>query len=65
AFETMVDHLRSRYTIGYVSSNTRRDGTYRKVRVQISPDVQKREGDLTVSTRRGYLAPKDNRAQVH
>jgi len=65
AFETMVDHLRSRYTIGYVSSNTRRDGTYRKVRVQISPDVQKREGDLTVSTRRGYLAPKDHGARVH
>lgn len=60
AFGTMVDHLRSRYTLGYVSSNTKRDGTYRKVKVQISPDVQKREGDLVVSTRRGYLAPREN-----
>jgi Ca-activated chloride channel family protein len=65
AFETMVDHLRSRYTIGYVSSNTKRDGTYRKVKVQVSPDVQKREGDLTVSTRRGYLAHKDRAVQTH
>src|SRR5262249_43704064 len=56
AFETMVDHLRSRYTLGYVSTNTKRDGTYRKVKVQVSPEVQKREGDLTVSTRRGYVA---------
>jgi VWFA-related protein len=57
AFETLVDHLRSRYTLGYVSSNTKRDGTFRKVKVQISPEVQKREGELSVSTRRGYLAP--------
>jgi len=59
AFETMVDHLRSRYTLGYVSTNTKRDGTYRKVKVQVSAEVQKREGDLTVSTRRGYMAPKE------
>jgi VWFA-related protein len=65
AFEMLVDHLRSRYTLGYVSSNTKRDGTFRKVKVQVSPEVQKREGDLTVSTRRGYLAPSQQGNGTH
>jgi len=65
AFETMVDHLRSRYTIGYVSTNTKRDGTYRKVKVQVSPEIQKREGDLTVSTRRGYMAHREGESRAH
>ena len=65
AFETMVDHLRNRYTLGYVSSNTKRDGTYRKVKVLISPEIQKREGDLAVSTRRGYLAPSEQTNGAH
>jgi Ca-activated chloride channel homolog len=65
AFETLVDHLRSRYTLGYVSSNTKRDGTFRKVKVQVSPEIQKREGDLSVSTRRGYMAPREQGNRAH
>ncbi|MGH9829027.1 MAG: VWA domain-containing protein, partial [Blastocatellia bacterium] len=44
AFGTLIDHLRSRYTIGFVSSNSRRDGTYRKLKLVTVPSVHKREG---------------------
>ena len=49
--------IRSQYTIGYHSSNRNRDGTFRKVKITAG-----RNGDrgLRVTTRGGYIAPKDN-----
>jgi Ca-activated chloride channel family protein len=58
AFSNLIDHLRNRYTIGFVSSNTKRDGTYRKLKLEVAPAIQKREGDVVVKTRRGYKAAK-------
>ena len=46
--------IRSQYTIGYVSSNTRRDGAFRKVRITA---VDRNRKSLQVETRAGYLAP--------
>ncbi|HKV41397.1 MAG TPA: VWA domain-containing protein [Blastocatellia bacterium] len=57
AFGTLVDHLRSRYTIGFVSTNAKRDGSYRKLKLEVTSDIQRREGQVVVKTRRGYLAP--------
>ncbi len=47
--------LRNQYSIGYVSSNTLRDGTYRRIKVQLDP--AKAQG-LHTRYRRGYQAPK-------
>ncbi|HYM01289.1 MAG TPA: VWA domain-containing protein [Blastocatellia bacterium] len=65
AFGTLMDHLRSRYTIGFVSSNTKRDGTYRKLKLVVAPAVRKREGDVVAITRRGYLAAKGSSMDAH
>jgi VWFA-related protein len=47
--------IRNQYTIGYVASNSKRDGTYRAVRVKITaPHVDR----WIVRTRMGYIAPK-------
>jgi Ca-activated chloride channel family protein len=48
--------IRSQYTIGYHSSNTNRDGRFRRVKITAS-----RNGNqgLRVTTRGGYLAPAD------
>ena len=53
AFDQISQELRSQYTLGYYSSNTARDGTYRKVKVDTT------RKDLDVLARRGYYAPKN------
>ena len=46
--------IRSRYTLGYVSSNERTDGAWRKIEIKITrPDAK----DLRVRARRGYYGP--------
>jgi VWFA-related protein len=57
SFEQLIDHLRARYTLGFVSSNLVRDGKYRKLKLQLSPEAENRGGKLLIKTRRGYLAP--------
>ena len=51
AFRQINQELRSQYNIGYLSSNTKRDGTYRKVEIKIA------EKGLKLSYRKGYYAP--------
>ena len=58
AFNTLVSHLRTRYSMGFVSSNKKYDGSLRKLKLEISPAVQKAAGKLVVKTRRSYIAPK-------
>jgi hypothetical protein len=58
AFNTLIDHLRTRYSIGFVSSNKKRDGTMRKLKLEIMPSVKKSQGELVVKTRRTYIAPR-------
>lgn len=57
-FATLIDHLRSRYSLAFVSSNRKRDGTLRKLKIDVTPAVAKSQGQLVVKARRGYIAPK-------
>jgi VWFA-related protein len=51
AFDVISEELRSQYVIGYYPTNEKRDGTFRKIKVDIArPDVK-------VLARRGYYAP--------
>jgi Ca-activated chloride channel family protein len=52
----LISHLRTRYVIGYVSSNTKQDGSYRKIKLALSKEVEKRQGQFAIITRRGYFA---------
>jgi len=56
-FATLIDHLRTRYSLAFVSSNRKRDGTLRKLKIGVSPAVEKSQGKLIVKARRGYIAP--------
>src|SRR3989440_3419010 len=40
-FQTLIDHLRSRYNLGFVSTNKKRDGTTRKLKFDLLPSIQK------------------------
>jgi len=51
AFEQFANDLRHQYSIAYTSSDVRRDGKWRKLKVE-TPGRE-----LTVVTRKGYFAP--------
>lgn len=53
AFDQISEELRSQYTVGYYSTNTAHDGSYRKIKVDTG------RKDLDVLARRGYYAPKN------
>jgi VWFA-related protein len=50
----LIDHLRTRYSIGYSSTNQTLDGRFRRVRLAVTQDALKKHGDLVVRTRQGY-----------
>jgi Ca-activated chloride channel homolog len=57
-FTTLVEHLRTRYNIAFVSSNKKRDGTLRKLKVDLADTTKKTPGKLVVKARKSYVAPK-------
>ncbi|HSS21640.1 MAG TPA: VWA domain-containing protein [Pyrinomonadaceae bacterium] len=57
-FQTLIDHLRSRYNMAFVSTNKKRDGTTRKLKLDIDPARQKPPGKLVIKARRSYIAPR-------
>jgi len=56
-FQTLMDHLRSRYNLAFVSTNKKRDGTTRKLKIELGPAAQKSKDKLVVKARRSYVAP--------
>ncbi|MFQ5791367.1 MAG: VWA domain-containing protein [Acidobacteriota bacterium] len=53
-YERIAKELKSQYNIGYVSANTRRDGSWRRVVVQTD------KPSMLVRTKLGYYAPRAN-----
>jgi len=50
AFDQISQELRSQYNIGYVPTNTARDGSFRKV------EIKPKQGDYKIQARSGYYA---------
>ena len=48
------EELRNQYTIGYVSTNTKKDGSYRHIDVRVEAP-----GGAALSARPGYYAPNE------
>jgi len=55
AFTSIAHDLRSQYRLGYVSSNPNRDGSWRRVDVQVTGAKEK---GLKVRAKKGYMACK-------
>ncbi len=53
-YEKVRDEIRAQYSIGYLSSNLKQDGSWRKVEIKILRNGGK---DLKIRTRKGYFAP--------
>jgi Ca-activated chloride channel family protein len=57
-YTTIRAEVRGRYTLGYVSTNEKRDGTFRNVQVRLTDSAHRK---LEVRTRTGYFAPGQRR----
>jgi len=53
--EQVAKDIRNQYTLAYYPTNTRKDGTYRAVQVEVIPP--RGRGKLSARTRNGYYAP--------
>ena len=56
AFKTIADNIRRGYRIGYVPTNTTRDGRLRRLKLTVNAPGFR---NLKVNARDGYLAPRD------
>jgi len=52
AFQQIANELRTQYLLGYTPTNTKLDGTFRKIEVKVHV------GNAKVDARRGYYAPE-------
>jgi Ca-activated chloride channel family protein len=52
AYKRVLEQIRAQYTIGYVSTNPKTDGAWRKVEIKVSKDGR----DYRVKARNGYYA---------
>jgi hypothetical protein len=57
-FDTLMTHLRTRYSLAFVSTNKKRDGTVRKLNIGVTPATEKSRTKLVVKARKSYLAPR-------
>ncbi|MEE8348368.1 MAG: VWA domain-containing protein [Acidobacteriota bacterium] len=60
-FQTISLLLRNQYSLGYVSTNTKKDGKLRKIKVEVMADVDgdgKPDKKLKVKHREGYVVEK-------
>ncbi len=53
-YDKVVNGVRAQYTLGYVSTNDKADGAWRKVEIKIA---RKDGGELRLRSRKGYFAP--------
>jgi VWFA-related protein len=59
----LIRHLRSRYTLAFVSSNGTRDGKFRRLKVKLAHEAEQRirggSKDYSIATRSGYYAARN------
>lgn len=58
--QTISSDLRTQYAIGYYPTNSKKDGSFRSVRVQVNSGTRR----LVARTRNGYMAPRESAKQV-
>jgi len=56
-YEKVLSEIRAQYTLGYLSTNEKTDGTWRKVEVKVT------RKDTRVRSRKGYFAPSKGKAE--
>jgi hypothetical protein len=52
-YDSVVAEIRAQYTLGYLSTNDKLDGTWRKVEIKVA---RKDGADYRIRSRKGYYA---------
>jgi len=60
----LINHLRTRYSLAFAPSNTKRDGKFRKIKVRLTDETDRRirnsgSEDYAIATRSGYYGRKN------
>ncbi len=58
AYDKIVAQIRAQYSLGYTSTNAKRDGEWRRVEIKVKRRDLK---DLKIQSRKGYFAPFNER----
>ncbi|HLF83183.1 MAG TPA: VWA domain-containing protein [Blastocatellia bacterium] len=59
----LVDNISASYSLAYAPTNTARDSKRRRIRVNLSPEIEKREGKISLLARRSYVMTKEATAK--
>jgi VWFA-related protein len=59
----LVDNISASYSLAYAPTNTARDSKRRRIRVELSPEIEKREGKVALLARHSYVMGKDATAK--
>jgi VWFA-related protein len=54
-----IERLRVRYSLGYLPTNEKWDGKYRRIELTVTPEVERREGRVIVQAIKGYYAKRN------
>jgi VWFA-related protein len=64
AFQTVVQRLKTRYTLGYYPAQAFPDGRFRRLEVRLHPRWGARGTDYNILTKSGYYPPRTARARA-
>ncbi len=59
AFQSLIERLKTRYTLGYYSTNTTRDGRFRAIDLRLTPGHGVKGTHYTLLSKSGYYAPRE------
>lgn len=59
AMATVISRLKQRYTLGYQTSNKKRDGGFRAIKVRLAGAYAAPANEYSIYARRGYYAPME------
>ena len=55
----IVADLSASYSLAFTPTNSARDGKRRRIRVELAPEIEKREGRVAILARRSYIMPPE------
>jgi len=62
AFQTVIERLKTRYTLGFYPTNDLLDGRFRRLEVKLHHSWGANGNDYSILAKRGYYAPRARRA---